>query len=272
MPDAYAVVGNPVGHSKSPAIHAEFARETGQDMTYVAVHAEIGEFEAVVDRFRHSGGRGMNVTLPFKHRAFAIAHERTRRAAEAQAANTLVFAGETIAADNTDGVGLVRDLTANLGCVLSGARILLLGAGGAAAGVCGPLLDESPARLVIANRTVEKALSLCERFALAHAASVLDACGYPDLAAASFDVVINATSAGLSGEMPALAPGIFASGALAYEMVYGRMTPFLELASRSGARTADGLGMLVEQAAESFFLWRGVRPHTGPVIARLREQ
>jgi shikimate dehydrogenase len=270
MTDAYAVIGNPVGHSKSPAIHAEFARETGQDMTYVALHSGLDEFEAVVERFRQSGGRGLNVTLPFKHRAFALAHERSRRATEAQAANTLYFAEGTIAADNTDGVGLVRDLSANLGCSLRNARILLLGAGGAASGVCGPLLDERPSRLVIANRTVAKARTLCGRFAPAHADIALEAAGFAQLDAESFDVVVNATSAGLSGAMPALSPLVFAAGALAYDMVYGRVTPFLEFASRSGARVSDGLGMLVEQAAESFFIWRGVRPRTAPVIARLR--
>ncbi len=270
MSDAYAVVGNPVGHSKSPAIHAEFARETAQDMNYVALYSGLDEFEAVVERFRQSGGRGMNVTLPFKHRAFALAQERTRRAAEAQAANTLTFSDGAIAADNTDGVGLVRDLTVNLGCALRDACILLLGAGGAAWGVCGPLLDERPARLVIANRTVDKARALCERFGAAHETIALEAAGYPQLAAESFDIVVNATSAGLTGAMPALSPRVFASGALAYEMVYGRLTPFLRFASQNGARTADGLGMLVEQAAESFFIWRGVRPLTAPVIAGLR--
>jgi shikimate dehydrogenase len=270
MVDAYAVVGNPVGHSKSPAIHAEFARATGQDMTYVALHSGLDEFERVVQRFRESGGRGMNVTLPFKHRAFALAHERTPRAEAAQAANTLTFAVGRIAADNTDGVGLVRDLAENLGCALCGARILLLGAGGAAYGVCGPLLDERPSRLVIANRTLGKARALCERFAAGHEDIAREAVDYAQLDAERFDVVINATSAGLTGEMPALSPRVFAPGALAYEMVYGRMTPFLEFASRSGARTSDGLGMLVEQAAESFFIWRGVRPQTAPVIASLK--
>jgi shikimate dehydrogenase len=270
MSDAYAVVGNPVAHSKSPAIHAEFARETGQDMTYGALHSDIDEFEAVVERFRRSGGRGLNVTLPFKHRAFALAHARTRRAAEAQAANTLSFADGEIAADNTDGSGLVRDLTANLGCALRGARILLLGAGGAASGVCGPLLDERPSRLVIANRTVAKARALCERFASMRESIVLEASGYAQLTADSFDVVINATSAGLTGEMPTLPSRVFTPGALAYDMVYGRMTPFLQCAAQSGARVSDGLGMLVEQAADSFFIWRGVRPQTSPVIARLR--
>jgi shikimate dehydrogenase len=270
MPDAYVVVGNPVGHSKSPAIHAEFARATAQDMTYVALHSGLDEFERVVERFQQSGGRGMNVTLPFKHRAFALAHERTGRAEAAQAANTLTFSDGRIGADNTDGVGLVRDLTTNMGCSLHGARVLLLGAGGAAYGVCGPLLDERPSRLVIANRTVEKARALCERLAPARHDVALEALGYSQLDADRFDVVINATSAGLTGAMPVLSARVFAPGALAYEMVYGRVTPFLEFASRSGARTSDGLGMLVEQAAESFFIWRGVRPQTAPVIASLR--
>jgi shikimate dehydrogenase len=158
-----------------------------------------------------------------------------------------------------------------LHCALSGARILLLGAGGAAYGVCGPLLDAQPARLVIANRTVEKARVLCEQFRPAHEKVPLEAAGYAELATQSFDVVVNATSAGLAGQMPALPPGIFAPHALAYDMTYGRVTPFLEFASSHGARTSDGLGMLVEQAAESFFVWRGVRPDTAPVIGRLRK-
>lgn len=270
MTEAYGVVGNPVGHSKSPAIHAAFARETRQDIIYVALHSGLDEFETVVERFREGGGRGMNVTLPFKHRAFVLAQEHSRRAAEALAANTLTFREGVIVADNTDGVGLVRDLTANLGCALRDARILLLGAGGAAWGVCGPLLDERPARLVIANRTVDKARALCERFAATHERIAPEAAGYPQLFGQSFDIVVNATSAGLTGAMPALSPHVFASGCLAYEMVYGRQTPFLELAAHSGVRTSDGLGMLVEQAAESFFVWRGVRPSTAPVIARLR--
>ena len=269
MPDQYAVIGNPIRHSKSPAIHAEFARQTGQDLTYVALSAEPDEFETIVQRFRHEGGRGMNVTLPFKHRAFALASERSARAVEADAANTLSFRDSVVAADNTDGAGLVRDLTSNLGCALRGARILLMGAGGAAYGVCGPLLGQRPARLVIANRTVEKAVALCERFRSAHAGVALDALSFGALSAERFEIVINATSAGLHAESPPLPDGVFAAGALAYDMVYGRATPFLDFAQREGARIADGLGMLVEQAAESFFIWRGVRPQTAPVIALL---
>lgn len=270
MSDAYAVVGNPVGHSKSPAIHAEFARETGQDITYVALHSELDEFETLVERFRRSGGRGMNVTLPFKHRAFALAQERSPRAVDAQAANTLSFTHEQVAADNTDGIGLIRDLTGNLACGLRAARILLLGAGGAAYGVCGPLLEQEPARLTIANRNVEKAVVLCKHFTQAHPGRDMEAVGYSQLSGQTFDIVINATSAGLDAGMPPLPGGVFAPGALAYDMMYGRATAFLAFASRERARTSDGLGMLVEQAAESFLIWRGVRPRTAPVIALLR--
>ena len=268
MPDQYAVVGNPVAHSKSPLIHAEFARQTGQDVSYVAIYSQPDEFEAVVERFRADGGRGMNVTLPFKHRAYALAHERTQRATQAQAVNTLTFLSGRIAGDNTDGIGLVRDITENLGCAVRARRILLMGAGGAAYGVCGPLLDEDPAALVVANRTIGKAEALCAHFRRVHERGhVMAATGYADLSAERFDIVINATSAGLDDAMPPLPAGVFASHALAYDMVYGKATPFLEFARREGARAADGAGMLVEQAAESFYVWRGVRPDTAPVIA-----
>lgn len=270
MTDTYAVIGNPVAHSKSPRIHAEFARETGQDMSYTAILAADADFEAEVRRFRDAGGRGLNVTLPYKHRAYALAQQRTRRAEEALAVNTLAFDGDTVRADNTDGVGLVRDLTANLRCALRGRRILLLGAGGASYGVCGPLLEQGPAQLVIANRTMEKAVALCERFAAHENGEALAVSGYAALAGREFDVVINATSAGLAGKMPDLPPRLFATGALAYDMLYGTTTPFMSYAAQDGARVADGLGMLVEQAAESFHLWRGVRPDTAPVIALLR--
>jgi shikimate dehydrogenase len=271
MPDRYAVIGNPVAHSKSPLIHAAFARETGQDLSYTAILAATDAFEREVRRFATEGGHGLNVTLPFKHRAFAIAEERSERAMQALAVNTLAFHEQRLFGDNTDGVGLVRDLTINLRCALDHRRVLLMGAGGAAYGVCGPLLDERPARLVVANRTRDKAVALCEHFTKLHShADVLSAQGYEDLSGLTFDIVINATSAGLADAMPPLPADIFASGALAYEMLYGRSTPFLEFASAQGARTADGLGMLVEQAAESFYVWRAVRPRTAPVIAMLR--
>jgi shikimate dehydrogenase len=269
MTDRYAVIGNPVSHSKSPLIHAAFARATGEDLSYAALHAEIPDFESVVRRFRDEGGLGVNVTVPFKHRAHALAERLSARAELAQAVNTLDLRAGAIAGDNTDGVGLIRDLTLNLGCALRGRRVLLLGAGGASYGVCGPLLDEEPAALVVANRTVEKAVGLVERFRERCSRTDLRASSYVDLESA-FDVVINATSAGLANEMPPLRAGVFGRGAIAYDMVYGRATPFLEFGAAQRARTADGLGMLVEQAAESFHVWRGVRPQTAPVIAMLR--
>ena len=271
MTDRYAVIGNPVAHSKSPAIHARFAEQTAQDMTYTTLAADDDGFESTVELFRGQGGRGLNVTLPFKHRAFALGDRRSDRAEQALAANTLDFRDGVICADNTDGCGLVRDLAVNLACTLRDKRILLMGAGGAAYGVCGPLLDEGPAELVVANRTPEKAIAMCRHFSKLHrSGSVLSAVTFDDLRSRAFDVVVNATSAGLSGEMPSLSSRLFAPYALAYEMVYGRSTPFLDFAHAHGARTADGLGMLVEQAAESFFIWRGVRPETAPVIAELR--
>ena len=272
MPDRYAVIGNPIAHSKSPAIHAAFARSTGQDMTYERLLAPVGGFRAAVERFAAEGGAGLNVTIPFKHEAFAVAAATTERARLAGAVNTLRRDGDAWLADNTDGVGLVRDLTVNLGRVLRGQRTLLMGAGGASYGVCGPLLDEHPAELVVANRTKSKALALCEHFRGLHpAARDLSGCSYEELAGRRFDLVINATSASLEGEMPGLPPGVFAPGALGYDMLYSRATPFLEFARAQGAQAADGLGMLVEQAAESFRIWRGVSPDTAPVIALLRK-
>ena len=271
MPDRYAVIGNPIAHSKSPLIHAAFARQTGADLSYTAILAQQYAFETEVLRFRGAGGLGLNVTLPFKHRAFALAQERSDRASQALAVNTLAFRESVIFGDNTDGVGLVRDLRANLGRALRGRRILLMGAGGAAYGVCGALLEEHPAALVVANRTAEKARTLCEHLSnTTGGAGVLSASSYEALAGGEFDLVVNATSAGLGNAMPALPGGVFAQGALGYEMLYGRSTPFLEFAQREGAQVADGLGMLVEQAAESFYVWRGVRPETAPVIALLR--
>lgn len=271
MPDLYAVIGNPVAHSKSPLIHGEFARGTAQDLSYGAILAGLDAFEAEVARFRAEGGRGLNVTVPFKRRAFDLSQKRTPRAEQAQSVNTLAFADDAIYGDTTDGIGLVRDLTSNLNCLLRGRRVLLMGAGGAAYGVCGPLLDQAPARLVVANRTLEKAAALCEHFSRVHSnAAPLEGARYEGLGGDRFDVVINATSAGLTGEMPALPDGIFESGALAYDMVYGRITPFMAHARAQGAATADGTGMLVEQAAESFHVWRGVRPDTVAVIAHLR--
>ncbi len=267
MTDLYAVFGNPIAHSKSPRIHAEFARQTGQDMDYQARLAPLDDFAGALAAFRSEGGRGANVTVPFKEQAFALADRLSDRARLAGAVNTLAFAPDGVFGDNTDGAGLARDLTANLGLDLAGARILLMGAGGAARGVVQPLLDLKPARLVIANRTAEKAAELAGRFSPANAELVGG--GYGDLTG-SFDLVVNATAASLAGDLPPLPDGVFAPGALAYDMMYGRDTPFLIFARERGARPADGLGMLVEQAAEAFYLWRGVRPHTRPVMDLLR--
>ncbi|OGA06172.1 MAG: shikimate dehydrogenase [Betaproteobacteria bacterium RIFCSPLOWO2_02_64_14] len=267
MTDRYAVIGNPVAHSKSPLIHAEFARQTGHDISYGALLAPLDGFRAAVLGFRDAGGSGLNVTLPFKHEAWRLADRRSERSERARAANTLTFNAGVVAGDNTDGVGLVRDIEGNLGFGLSGKRLLVLGAGGAAWGIGLPLLAQGVARLTIANRTVSRAEEL--RRHLGEFANVVG-CGFEDLAGTQFDLVINATSAGLSDEAPAIPKAVFAPGALAYEMVYGKATPFMAFARACGARVADGLGMLVEQAAESFFIWRGVRPETAPVIKMLR--
>ena len=266
MTDQYAVVGNPVAHSKSPQIHAEFARQTGQDIAYARLLAPPDGFNETVEAFRQAGGKGLNVTVPFKEEAFRYARQKTARAEAAGAVNTLKFENGEIIGDNTDGAGLVRDLRANLKQELRGKRILLMGAGGAARGVIGPLLAEQPAALMLANRTVEKAEQLVDLFG-----GKFGAVSYDALAGQSFDIVINATAASLKGELPPLPDHLFKPGALAYDMMYGAETPFMVWARQHGAaEIADGLGMLVEQAAESFFLWRGVRPDTAPVIKLLR--
>jgi shikimate dehydrogenase len=265
-PDRYAVVGNPVAHSKSPEIHARFAAQTGQSILYDRVLAPLDRFAETVRAFIDAGGRGLNVTLPFKLEAHAMATELTARAKAAGAVNTLKFDGAAILGDNTDGVGLVTDIVKNAGVTLAGARILLLGAGGAARGVVLPLLAELPVELVIANRTVARAEELARQFAGTQAR----ASSFDGLQGA-FDVVVNATSASLASDVPAVSPTVFAPGALAYDMMYGKMpTAFMQLAQQHGATVRDGLGMLVEQAAESFYLWRGVRPQTAAVYAALR--
>jgi shikimate dehydrogenase len=264
VPDRYAVIGNPVTHSKSPWIHAQFARATGEDLEYGSIEAPPDEFVRAVEAFRAQGGKGLNVTLPFKAEAFRFCAGTSARAAAAQAVNTLVLDRGKPWGDNTDGVGLVRDLESNLGRRLAGARVLLMGAGGAAQGVLAPLADAGAEQIVVANRTLPRAQALAARVRGA------SACSYEALAGQSFDLVVNATSAGLSGELPPLPKGLFRHGAFAYEMVYGRDTAFLSMARAAGAGTSDGLGMLVEQAAESFQVWRGIRPETGAVLAALR--
>lgn len=268
MSDRYAVIGNPIAHSKSPDLHAAFARQCGQDIVYGAILGPLDRFADCVKTFRDSGGKGMNVTLPFKLDAFAIADELTERARLAEAVNTLMFIGDRILGDNTDGIGLVRDLKENIGVPLEGKRILILGAGGAVRGVLRPLLDERPARLAIANNTQSKAVALQQQVA---EWAGIGAGGFSDFAGERFDIVINATSASLSGVSIPLPEGTFAEGALAYDMAYGTgNTPFMEFALRHGAaRVADGFGMLAGQAAESFYLWRGVRPDIVPVIAEI---
>lgn len=270
MTDKYAVIGNPIAHSKSPLIHAEFARQTGQDMVYAALLAPLEDFAGTVQQFQAEGGKGLNITVPFKQEAWKLATRLTERARLAEAVNTLKFeTGGELLGDNTDGAGLVRDIRANLGLSIAGKRVLLMGAGGATRGVLLPLLEQQPSALFIANRTAAKAEELVQQFG--HE-GVLAGGGYADLAGQAFDRVINATSSSLADELPPLPAGVFAPGALAYDMMYGKgLTPFLRFALEQGAaRLADGLGMLVEQAAEAFYLWRGVRPETAPVIAMFR--
>ena len=269
MSDRYAVMGHPIAHSKSPFIHRRFAAQTGEPVAYEALLVEPGGFRAAVERFRAQGGGGLNVTIPFKEEAFALASRRTGRAERAGAVNTLWFEGAAVCGDNTDGVGLVRDLTRNLGVDVEACSVLVLGAGGAARGVIGPLLDEKPRRIAIANRTASRAAELAGRFAPQGPVSAvaLDA-----LPADGFDIVVNATAASLSGDLPPVPRGTLRTGGIAYDTAYAaNPTPFVEWGAREGASVAtDGLGMLVEQAAESFRLWRGQEPLTVPVIDALR--
>jgi shikimate dehydrogenase len=271
MTDKYCVFGNPIGHSKSPLIHAAFARQTGEDIAYRAILAPVGGFAEALAAFVAEGGKGANVTLPFKEEAYRLATRLSLRAEQANAVNTLSFGNGEAVGDNTDGVGLLRDVTINLNTPVAGKRILLLGAGGAARGVVGPLLGEHPASLTIANRTPERARALAERFA---PLGPVAGRAYAELAGRAFDIVIDATSTSLSGAMPALPDGIFAPGSLLYEMIYGLGdTPLSVFARRQGAATvSDGLGMLLEQAAESFFVWRGVRPDCAPVAELLQQK
>jgi shikimate dehydrogenase len=266
--DRYAVIGNPVAHSKSPEIHARFAVQSGQHMVYERLLAPLDGFAEAVRAFAADGGRGANVTLPFKLEAHGLATELTERAHAAGAVNTLKFDGQLILGDNTDGVGLVTDIVNNAGMALAGKRILLLGAGGAARGVVLPLLSGQPAQLVIANRTVAKAEQLAAQFA--GSGGVLSASGFSTLQGV-FDIIVNATSASLTAEVPPISPALFGASTLAYDMMYGSApTTFMRFAQQHGAAARDGLGMLVEQAAESFWLWRGVRPQTAAVFADLR--
>ncbi|MDR3087875.1 MAG: shikimate dehydrogenase [Azoarcus sp.] len=270
--DRYAVIGHPVEHSKSPLIHAAFAKQTRQELSYQALLAPLDGFADTVRIFRASGGRGANVTVPFKLEACSLATRLTERAKVAGAVNTLTFNGDIIVGDNTDGVGLVRDLLNNLNCPLAGRHVLLLGAGGAARGVMLPLLHARPTVLTVANRNIERAHELRETFAPHAGQTAFTAGNFEGLEGWEFDVVINATSASLENKVPSLPNGLFAPDAFVYDMMYGAgETPFLVWARAAGVtRLADGLGMLVEQAAESFALWRGVRPNSAAVLSRLR--
>lgn len=270
--DYYCVIGNPIAHSKSPAIHAAFARQTGQALRYERVLVPLDGLDQALTEFRAQGGRGMNVTLPFKEAAFRFAGDGTPRAQLARAANTLWLDDRRDwHADNTDGAGLVRDLGANYGFDFAGRAVLLCGAGGAACGVLPALLERRPARVVIANRTLPRAEDLAQRMRGYFVAEVR-ACDYVALAGQAFDLIVNGTSLGLSGAVPPVPPECVAPETWCYDMLYGNSpTAFQRWAQARGARRAlDGLGMLVEQAAESFHIWRGVRPDTAPVIAGLR--
>lgn len=278
MTDRYAVAGNPVAHSRSPEIHALFAAQTGEDLVYERLLCPLDGFEATVRAFAAAGGRGCNITVPFKFEAHALARRLSPRARLAGACNVLRFDGGADSADwfgdNSDGVGLARDIERNAGRPMRDRRLLLLGAGGAAAGVLASLIERGPAEIVLANRSVDKALALVQShagFAAEHGvklrASPLDGTGE------GFDMLINGTSASLAGAGVPVPAAALKPGALALDMMYGPAArPFLDWAAAQGFEGRDGLGMLVEQAAEAFFLWRGVMPESAPVLASLRQR
>lgn len=270
--DRYAVIGHPVSHSRSPFIHNLFAQQTGQKLSYTTIDAAPADFESTVLRFFGEGGKGLNVTVPHKELAFELANELTPRAQRARAVNTLAVSKDGgLLGDNTDGAGLARDLLNNHRITIAGRRVLLLGAGGAARGVLAPLLGLKPSELTIVNRNVDRARELVEQFS---DMGQLRAVGYPAMGDVPFDIVINATAASLAGELPALPPGIVSMRSICYDMAYAREdTPFVRWAlSRGCTRAMMGLGMLVEQAAESFYLWRNVRPDTPSVLSALTAQ
>ncbi|MEI7949786.1 MAG: shikimate dehydrogenase [Gammaproteobacteria bacterium] len=270
MTDRYAVMGNPVAHSRSPRIHAQFARETGQELVYTTLLVEPGHFKEAVKSFFATGGKGLNITVPFKQEAWALADHCSEQAALAGAVNVLFCdAAGRLQGHNTDGIGLVRDITRNQGGVLAGKSVLVLGAGGATRGILLPILQEQPAAICVANRTISKAEALVEVFS---PYGKVSACGFDALAGKHFDWVINATAASLQGELPPLPPELLNADAWCYDLMYSKEpTVFCQWALHHGAHKAlDGLGMLVEQAAESFLLWRGVRPDTTAVMAELR--
>jgi shikimate dehydrogenase len=267
-PDRYGVVGHPVAHSRSPFIHGIFARQTEQDLVYRLYDVKPEDFAAFCTQFFGTGGRGLNVTVPHKAAAAAFADELTPRAARAGAVNTLAKRPDRVLGDNTDGAGLVRDLVQNLGLTLERMRILILGAGGATRGILAPLLEQQPEEIVIGNRSAERAQGLAGIFG---DLGSVRGCGFDDLPHRPFDLIINATSAGLSGTMPKITSAVVSAATTCYDLSYGRgATPFVSWARQHGcAQAVEGWGMLVEQAAESFELWRGVRPQTAPVLSLL---
>ena len=268
MSDRYCVIGNPIAHSRSPAIHAAFALQTGQALAYERCLAPLDGFGATVAALVAAGCKGANVTVPFKLDAAALATTLSARAQASGAVNTLTFADGAIAGDNTDGAGLVNDIVRNAGFSIAGKRVLLLGAGGAARGVILPLLGEGPAQLVIANRTRATADALVLRFT--GQGRAVAACDFEELDG-QFDLVVNATSASLAHAVPPVPAGVFSTNTLALDMMYGnKPTPFMAFASGCGATARDGLGMLVEQAAEAFAIWRGVRPDTTRIMEQMR--
>jgi len=267
--DRYAVFGHPIKHSKSPRIHRLFAEQTGQALEYTAVDVPAEQFRTAVAMFFAEGGKGLNCTVPLKELAWNYADHKTERAQLSKAVNTLALQADgSILGDNTDGIGLVTDLLTNHAITLSGIRILILGAGGASRGIIAPILEQSPQTLVIANRTVDKAVKLAAEF---HDKGAITGCGFDDLKNRQFDLILNATSASLSGCVPALPAGLLATGGNCYDLAYGNEpTAFVRWGLENhAAKSLDGLGMLVEQAAEAFFIWRGVRPKTRPVIELL---
>jgi shikimate dehydrogenase len=272
MTDRYAVVGNPIGHSRSPRIHRAFATLTQQDLSYEAILSPLDGFRALVNEFFTStDGKGLNITLPFKEQAYDLSDVKSSRATQAGAVNTLIKGKDgRLYGDNTDGIGLVRDMTENLGWSLANKRILVVGAGGAVRGVLGALLEKNPSQLWVANRTHSKAQNLANIF---RAYGDIAAIRFEDIAAKSVDIIINGTSTSLTGDLPPLANNILAEGACAYDMAYGKpQMPFLEWAIAQQAQVSDGLGMLIEQAAESFFIWRGVRVQTAELLVEIRAE
>jgi shikimate dehydrogenase len=270
-PHLYAVFGDPIAHSRSPEIHRAFAQQTDQDIMYTKQQVRVEDFVRSCDEFFALGGCGLNITLPLKELAFEYANQLTPRAELAGAVNTLKLIGsEKILGDNTDGCGIVTDMTRNLGWTIANKSVLILGAGGAVRGVMGPILEQDPSLVVVVNRTVAKAIQLATLF---EDFGLVKAYGFADIPPLAFDIIINGTSMSLLGEAPPLSDANISAETCCYDMAYGEeLTPFLQWAKNKGVnQLADGLGMLVEQAAESFYLWRGVRPETAPVKAMLRE-